>query len=257
MGNASRGPVEVFEDFDYDTIGTAAGDGIRWVNSSDGGDTAFAQNAGIEGGEGTARGATAATNNNLIELAHNSLMWLPSNDCFMEVCLQLDVVTNVALNVGFNDDALEDSNTLPVELSTTTFTSNATTFAGFVYDVNATNDDFHLFWVDDDTDTTSAIADLRFNGAAPVAGRYSMFQVQLYRGSSATALCTGEFTVWPDDLSPRHFQKRSGLGGLQSTVVDGDAALTPYVGVEARSASAHQCDIDYILVRQNRRGQEA
>lgn len=256
MGNASTAYVERFDDFDHDTIGTGAGDGIIWFNSSDAGDTAFAQNAGIEGGEGTARGATAATDNNLIELAHGSLMWLPSNDCFMEVRLQLDVVTNVALTVGFNDDALDDSNTLPVELATTTFTSNATTFAGFVYDVDATNDDFHVFWVDDDTDTTTAIADLRFQGVVPVAARYGLFQVQLWRGSSATALCSGEFTVWPDDSSGRHFQKRSSVGGLQSTVVDSNAALTPHIGVENRSGTAHQCDVDYILVRQNRRGQE-
>src|SRR3990167_523843 len=244
----SRGVVEVFDDFDMDAISTGAADGIRWFNSSDCGDTAFAINAGFFG-EGTARGATDATDDDMIEIAHGQLMWLPQNDPLMEVRMQFDVVTTLAFNVGFNDDALDDSNTLPMELSTTTFTSNAATWVGMLFDVDATNDDVHAMWVDDDNDSTSAIADLRFSGVAPIVAVYGLYRVELFRGASATAAAIAQMHVVPDDADAtggRMHSKR-----FVSTV-DGDALLTPHVGFENRSGTAHQCDIDYIYVRQNR-----
>lgn len=248
----SRGFIEVFDEFDHDSIGTGAGDGIVWLNSSDGG-TAFAQNAGVVGGEGTAQGLTAATDNHTHELAHGSLMWRAQLDCMMETRVQYDVITTLAYNIGFNDDALDDSNTLPVELSTTTFTTNAGTWAGFVYDVDATNDDLHVFTVNGDSDNASAIADLRMSSAVPVAATYGLYVVQLYRGASATATAIAEWTAIPDESSARtQFRKRSGQGSLAATSVDGDADLTPHIGFENRDAVAHQCDVDYILVRQRR-----
>lgn len=243
----SKGRIEVFDDFDADRIGTAAGNGIVFLNSSDGGDTAFDLNAGFAG-EGSARAATAATDDNMVELAHGLLMWLPQNDPWMEVRMQLDVITNVAFNVGFNDDALDDSNTLPVELATVTFTSNSSTWVGLLYDVDATNDDIHSFWVDDDGDSATAIADLRHTGIVPVAGAYGVYRVELFRGSSLTAAAIAQTHVMPDDGadSARMSSKRF------TSTVDGNAALTPHVGFENRTASAHQADVDYIWVTQNR-----
>lgn len=243
----SRGVVEVFDDFDMDAISTGAADGIRWFNSSDAGNTAFAINAGFAG-EGTARALTDTTDDDMCELAHGQLMWLPQNDPLMEVRLQFDVVTNVAFNVGFNDDALEDSNTLPMELSTTTFTSNAATWVGILFDVDATNDDFHAMWVDDDNDSTSAIADLRYSGVAPLAATYGLYRVELFR-TTATGAAIAQMHIVPDDADAtggRMHSKR------YTSTVDGDAALTPHVGFENRSGTAHQCDIDYIYVKQNR-----
>src|SRR5574341_1181818 len=244
---SSIGKVEVFDDVDHDSIGTAAGDGIVWWNSSDAGNTAYALNPGFAG-EGTARAATDTTDDDMCELAHGCLMWLPQNDPRMEVRMQFDVVTTLAFNVGFNDDALEDSNTLPVELSTTTFTTNATTWVGILFDVDATNDDFHAMWVDDDNDSTSAIADLRYNGVAPIAASYGLYRIELFR-TTATGAAIANMHVIPDDTEP-------GVGRLHSkrftSTVDGDAALTPHVGFENRSTVAHQSDIDYIYVCQNR-----
>lgn len=242
----SRGFVEVFDDFDHDSIGTSAGDGITWFNSSDAGNTAFAQNAGVVGGEGTAQAATDTTDDDMCELAHGSLMWYGHLDAMMEVRMQMDIVTNVAWNVGFNDDALEDSNTLPVELATASWTTNSTTWTGFVYDVDATNKQIYAFWVDDDNDSSQAIGDLRFKTAAPVAATYGMFHLALYRGTSATSGVISEYTVQPDETVEASYQKRF------SNTIDGNSAQTPHIGFENRSGTAHQCDIDYILVRQRR-----
>lgn len=230
------GLVGVFDDFDHDSIGTAAGDGIVWVNSSDGG-TAFAATA-AQGG--IARSATAATDDHMTELAHNKLMWRVQDGVLgMEARLKVDDIANVALNVGFNDDELDDSNTLPTELSGTTWTSNATTFVGFVFDTDATNDDWHAFWVDDDSDSSTPIADLRFNGVSWKAAAYWTFRVELQdRGAGNQARAVLSIV----DDSGRLYQK------VLSSTVDRDALLTPHVGLENRSASAHQIDVDYIKV---------
>ena len=119
-----KGFREVLVDFEYDCIGTAAGNGIRVLNSSDTNDTAYDATASAMGD--TARGTTSGTAGdtaNLIELSLAALAYrVQDGQLIGEVRQQQDVITNCAMNFGFNDDALDDSNTLPVELSGTTFT---------------------------------------------------------------------------------------------------------------------------------------
>ena len=239
--STSRGLVEVFDDFDADHIGTAAGNGITWFNSSDASDTAF--DVGARPG-GTARGATTTTDDNLIELSHGILMWRPQDgQCGMETRVNIDVITNVACNIGFNDDALDDSNTLPAELATATWTSNAATFCGLVFDVDATNDDWHAFWVDDDNDASNTLADLRFTGAAWGAARYDMFRVEMFDQESGNPI---RATFHIGTAAGTYFHKE------RVTNVDRDALLTPYIGMENRSGTAHQLDVDYIHVWMSR-----
>ena len=234
---------EVYMDCMHDNIGTAAGDGIEWINSSDGGDTAFA--VGARAG-GTARGATAATDDNLIELSHGLVAWRPQDgEAYSEHRFQLDVITNVAVNCGWNDDALDDSNTLPAELATATWTSNATTFVGLVFDTDATNDDWHAFWVDDDTDSSTALATLRFQGEAWTAAQYYTFRTHLQdNGTGNQARAT--FSIVDNNGTNRAL---NGPVKEFSSTVDRDVLLTPYLGVENRSATAHQCDVSYIYAK--------
>lgn len=243
-----QGFVEVFDDFDHTSISTSAAAGVTWLNSSDCGGTAFALNAGVIGGEGTAQGATDNTDNDMAELAHGVLMWYGALDCMLETRVQFSVVTTLAYNVGFNDDALDDSNTLPVELSGTTWTTNATTWFGMVFDVDATNDNIHAMWVDDDADSSTAIATLRMTGAAPVAATYGTYNVNLYRGTSDTAASIGEVRVTPDESNPA-----ANYGKRFTGTIDANSAQTPHIAFENRDAVVHQTDIDYILVRQRRR----
>lgn len=226
------------EEWIADTIG-AAGNGVAWLTTGDTGDTVFARAAAR--GSLTAQGATAATDDNLVEIGHDLLAFRGQDGhMWLEARVQLDVVTNVAFNVGFNDDASEDSNTLPAELATVTFTSNAATFIGFVFDVDATNDNVHAFWVDDDSDTTEALADLRFTGLAPTAARWMTMRVDLWDRGAGNGL-RAELWVQDDTTGGiRYLEKRF------NTTVDRDALLTPYIGFENRSATAHVMDIDYI-----------
>lgn len=237
----SLGKMCYVEHFITDNIGTTGADGIAWVVSSDSGDTAFARAAAA--GRGLhAAGATAATNSNLIELCGDTtFIYGQQGYNMMEVLFMIDDVTNVAFNIGFNDDSLETSNTLPAELSTTTFTANAADFIGLVYDTDATNDEVHCFWVDDSSVATETIANLRMTGAAPQASKWMMARVALQdRGANNGVRAT--FTFGVDGKS---FEKEF------NTSLDRDVALVPYLGFENRSASAHNVYVRYIKLEQS------
>ena len=244
-GLVGKAYKEIFEDWSTENIATSAADGVRWLATSDAGNTAFAITADAAGP--IAQAATDTTDDDMCEIAHSLLAWSVQNgDLLLETRVRVAVggVDDIAFTVGFNDDALEDSNTLPVELATATFTSNATTFIGVVYDIDATNDDVHAFWVDDDADTTEALADLRFTGMAPVADKWFGVQVHLVdRGSGKGPQAT--ITVVEESTGKQ-------AAKTFNTTVDRDALLTPHIAFENRAAVAHTFDIDYILVRQSR-----
>ena len=172
----------------------------------------------------------AATDDNMTEFCSDVLIFTgQEGHSAVEVLMQITDVTNCAFNFGFNDDVAEGSNTLPVELSGTTWTSNAATFIGLVYDTDATNDNIHCFWVDDDTDTTTAIADLRLTGAAPTNSQWFWMRVEIQdRGSGNGLRATLLFT----DHNGRSYQKEF------NTTVDRDQGLCYYLGVENRSDSS-------------------
>lgn len=236
----SLGRVRYVETFLTDNIGSA-GDGVQWVVSSDSSDTAFAR--AVAAGRGIhAAGALAATENNLIELCRDVLdCYAQDGEYVLEVLFMMDNVSNIAFNIGLNDDSLETSNSLPVELSGTTWTSNAGTFVGLAYDTGATNDDVHCFWVDDDSDTSTAIATLRMTGAAPVASKWMMARLHVQdRGSGNGARVT--FTFGVDGKS---FEK------VFDTSVDRDAGLVPYIGIEQRATpSATNVYVKYVITEQ-------
>src|SRR3990167_570026 len=107
-GLIGKGYKEYYTDFSGATIiGTSTtAAGIELVNSSDSGNTAFVETVHANGP--IARAATDATDDDMCELAHRSLSWSVQNGMLsFETRCRLDDVTNVAFNIGFNDDALE------------------------------------------------------------------------------------------------------------------------------------------------------
>lgn len=242
----SRGYKEVFEDWTGATnIGTAATTaGVTWLNSSDAGNTAFVITDLAPGP--VARAITDTTDDDMCEIAHRATSWSVQNgELLMETRVRSTSIGDVAFTVGFNDDPLEDSNTLPVELATATFTSNASTFVGIVYDIDATNDDAHAFWVDDDGDTSTAIGSLRFSGVAPVTSQWFGVRIVLTDTGSTGSGVRAEISVC-EESSGRYAQK------VFQTNVDRDALLVPHIAFENRAAVAHTFDVDYIYVRMSR-----
>lgn len=231
MGNqGSVGISRYVENFQTDNIAASAADGVAWLVLGDGGDTNFVRAFTAARGVHVA-GATAATDNNMIEFCGDQLEFYgQQGHVAIELLVQLDVITTAAFNFGFNDDVLDASDTLPVELATTTFTANAATFVGFVYDVDATNDQLHAFWVNGGTATTTAIADLRFKGIAPTAAQYLWMRVELQdRGSGNGVRAT---------LAATDHLGKSAIKTYNTTVAR-DTALCFYFGYENRGAVIH------------------
>ncbi len=185
MANSGRiGQVSYTDNFANVTVGTGlvgldggtnstnTSYGLAWVQSLDTADTSWTRSFSAARGIHLA-GSLAATNNNLIELNSDKLMFYGQQGfSAVEVLFQVDASSAVAFNFGFSDDVTETSATLPVELSTATWASSASTYLGFVYDADATNDELHCFWTDDDVDTTVALGDLRCKGMALTANKW-------------------------------------------------------------------------------------
>lgn len=242
MRDSSFGFAEELEDFlGVDNIHTSAANGIKWLVSSDTSDTAFGIVDSLPGG--VAQATLAATNNNMCEIGEDNF-WIRAQDgqVIVEFRFKLDVITNIAFNLGLNDDASEDSNTLPVELATTAFTANSATWIGFVFDTDANNDFVHAFWVDDGTACGEAIADLKFN-FAPTAAQWASYRIHLTdRGSGKGVHAV--FSIVDHDGTP--YQKEF------DTNIDRDVFLVRHAGVENRSATAHVPEIDLIYAKKSR-----
>jgi hypothetical protein len=232
MANAGSVGILVHDDDPSNAIVSATeGTTITWAVSSDTSDTAIVR--AVAAGKGLHyAGATYATDDNMIEFCSNNLNFSgQSGHSEAEVLLQLSDVTNIAFNFGFNDDVLDGGNTLPVELSGTTWTTTSSTFCGIVYDTDATNDELHVMWVDDDVDSVTPIATLRMKGMAPTAGKWLYMKVELDdMGSSAGGVRATFLAV---DHTGKSVEKTF------NTTVDRDCPLCFYLGVENRSASAH------------------
>ena len=236
MANAgSVGIIEVIDGFYTPTVGDA-GAGVAWATSEDAGNTAWVRAVNATVGL-HATSATDATDDDMIELCADNLDTSGQQGYAMfEALLQFDVADTIAINFGFNDDSLDASNSLPAELATATWTTNAATFVGLVYDVDATNDDWHCMWVDADVDATNALADLRMAGSTLVAAKWIQLRVELFdRGSG-----NGVKAVFHVAQEGKTFTKEF------NTTVNRATALCPYFGYENRAAAAHVCILKYV-----------
>jgi hypothetical protein len=236
VGN--KGIVRYEETFSVPNIGTGvqgldggtnAANGIAWLQNIDTGDKAWARSMSASKGMHIA-GSIAGTDNNMIEFCGDQLMFYGSTGFnAVEALIQFDVATNIAFNFGFSDDVTETSATLPVELSTATFYSSASTFLGFVFDTDATNDELHCFWTDDDVDTTETLDNLRMKGFSLTANKWLWLRVEMQdRGSG-----TGVRATFHAAQDGKHATKEF------NTTVDNDCALCWYFAAENRSAIGH------------------
>tara|TARA_R110000787_G_scaffold37412_4_gene95032 strand:+ start:4714 stop:5433 length:720 start_codon:yes stop_codon:yes gene_type:complete len=225
---SEKGAVYLYDDFVMPA--DAVINPQSWTSDVDTGGAAFvAPSAAVRGG--TVTGTTDTTDNDLVQMGGPLLFEAQGGATIFEARVEVDVITTVALNVGLNDIALEGSS-LPVELATLSFTSNSSTFVGFVFDVDATNDNWHIFSVDGDADTNVAIATLN-TGIAPVAGEMQTFRIEVTDQGSGK-LARAVFYINGKDV------------GTIELAVARDTLLAPYVGHENRGAAAHVTSVDYI-----------
>ena len=182
--------------------------------------------------------------NNFIELDLGATSYrVQEGHIWMEVRLAPHDVSVMAMNVGFNDETTEGGDTLPVELSGTTWTTGATTWIGFVFDADATTDNWAAFWVDDDNDTSVAIGTLMSTIALADETWYTL-RLDLHdAGSGNNAIAEWQIT----DENGNRWNYRN------TSTIDRDAALVPHIGNELRAAANNgSVDIDYIEVGRTR-----
>lgn len=239
----SIGITRHIDDPEVSEVNATPGASVTWGISSDTSDTAFAKAVAVGKGLHYA-GATTTTDNNMIEFCSNDLIFSgQEGHSEVEILLQLDVITNISFAFGFNDDVLDDSNSIPVSLSTTTFTINATdAFCGFVYDTNATYDELHCVWVDGgtavSTDSTSSSggSTLRMKGMGLTAAKWLYMKVELDDLGSGNHT---KATFLAVDHNGKSMEKTF------TTTVDRNIGLCYYLGVQNCSATAHNCYIKH------------
>lgn len=162
--------------------------------------------------------------------------------CWMEARFRIEAATTVAVNVGFNDETLEDANTLPAELSTATFTVNAGTWIGFVADTNATNDYYHAYWIDDSVGSSTAIATLK--STVPIAAlKWTTARIDLWDNGSGNQV-RAEFMISDEDGHSWQY--------VNNSTIDRDCALTPHVAIENRTTTGRYLDLDYLEAGKSR-----
>lgn len=138
-------------------------------------------------------------------------------------------VTNVCVNIGFTDVLATTTLEMPITISGTTLTTNATDAAVFVFDTAQTNDLWHCQGVKNNSDT--AISN---SGTAPTADTYQIFEIFIDSSGNATFYIDGV------------------LKGSVANAVTASVSLTPVIAVEARTTTSKVVDIDYIEVRAKR-----
>lgn len=214
------GQIEWREDFMGDVL-----DADVWtaLNTSGSGVTALTPSSNAHGG---LLGDTGTADNGRIAL-YGGPVWDPRNGPVrvdVHALVNRDAAGDLVCAVNFGLIAGTPTD-MPAELSGTTWTSNDDTFVGFVFDTDATNDDWHAFWVDDNSDASVPIADLRMRGRHPLDNVDFTLGLQVTIGEN-------------EKLFASFFHNGKPVKRFQ-TNVDSDQSLQLFYGVEARAAAQH------------------
>lgn len=212
-----------------DTEGTT----ITWATSKDTSDASIART--VAAGKGLHyRGTLTTTDENMIEFCSNDKYFaVQEGHCEVEILLQFSVVSSAAFAFGFSDDVLDDSNSLPMYLGTTTLAKNTDNFIGFVLDpIDATYDCLHCAWVDD-ASVGQADSEGRVDGQLikmptmkMTAAKWMYLKVELDdRGSGNGARATFLAVDHTGHSEQRTF----------NTSVDRDVSLCYYFGAQNRA----------------------
>lgn len=147
----------------------------------------------------------------------------------MEVRLQIDDITDVALFVGFTD-TIGSTVEAPLFLAAADFDSDADNACGVVFDTDATTDEFAHGGVKATADTAPA-----FSGGAPTAATYVTIRVEVSAAGAVQGFIDG-----------------TAIGAAVANAVTITTPLVPIVFVHNRGAAARVALLDYVWVQANR-----
>lgn len=172
-GLPTRNRFAMFDDFEGDVIRD------QWTIAA--GSDSPAAGALTEAVNGKLRLTTGNSNASLAAdgvQVTSFLNWNTANGLEFECVLQVDVITNLQLFVGFTDQRA--SLEMPFTLSGTTYTSVATDGFGFLFDTAATTDTIRCVGVANDVDVTHVDS-----GVAYVAATDKKLRISVGRNNTA------------------------------------------------------------------------
>lgn len=172
---------------------------------------------------------TAAANAKTCSLACGGIWWYPAKNCIIEAKFSIDVVTNVCINVGFNDAVSEASNTLPFAISGATITDTATNAAMFCFDTNQDTDYWYVVQTKAGTQTGTLLA----AKYAPGAGVSVRLRVAI------------------DVLGNARYYYNGTQVGYKALATATATPLVPYVGIKNNTATAHVLTLRYVRAWQD------
>jgi hypothetical protein len=167
---------------------------------------------------------TAATDTKTCSLSCGGIWWYPAKNPVMEAKFSIDVVTTVAINVGFTDAAAEGTGALPFTISGTTVADTATDGAMFCFDTNQTTD----YWYIVNTKNGTQGGTLLASTYTPAANTAVTLRVAIDSSGNAQYYYNGE------------------LVGYKADAVTSTVPLIPYVGIRNNSAAAHVLTLRYV-----------
>lgn len=224
----ARGLVQVFDDFNRQAVYNTEADGI-WILNAGSDDVAVDPAISAVGiltlTSGDAGTGVAADGSQIVCALP---VQAQSGGLYMETRLHINTaVTTVQVNVGLTDVTTLE---LPVSIGgSDALTTNASDFAGFVFDTGADTDEWFMVAVDGDTDDTGSAA----LGTAPTADTYQTLRVE----------------VDADGATIRFY-----IDGSLAGTLSGDAGVSPDVNlyatiiVNSTTTTSRTVDVDYIEI---------
>ncbi len=171
---------------------------------------------------------TAATDAKACSYAFGGLFVKPAKNPVVEIKFQIDVITNVAINVLLTDAASEASTgVLPFLISGTTITDHIVNAAGFCFDTNQDTDRWYVVNCNANTSagTLLSAADAPFVAATNITLRIVI-----------------------DSVGNAHYyyNGKKIAGGYKALAVATTSALVPYIGIRNNNTSAHIATVRYV-----------
>ena len=167
---------------------------------------------------------TAATDTKTGSQSQGGRWWYPAKNPVMEAKFAIDVVTTVAINVGFNDAASEATGVLPFLITGTTVADTATDGAMFCFDTNQTTD----YWYVVNTKNGIEGGTLLASTYAPGAATAVTLRVAIDTSGNA-----------------RYFYNGVAVG-YKANAVTSTIPLIPYIGIRNNTATAHVLTLRYV-----------
>jgi hypothetical protein len=148
----------------------------------------------------------------------------------MQARVKLSAITDVAVFVGFTDDAGTAEFPIHSAASADTVTDNATDACGLMFDTAMATDMWGLIGTKNGTQTTFESAAI-----APAQDTYQVIRVEVSAAGALSCYING-----------------TQVGSTVEDAVTASVALTPVLAVMSRTTATRSLDADYIKVQQSR-----